>query len=198
MKDIQSTLATHIDAALRVSECDQYRRTKWEVFLTSVKFWGIRVPYVASNSKPNWNGIQQAKETWPLPLEYPETGQASGMVWTSSSMASSRTKVLFVPHSVSWVSASSSDQLSSWDGCQLHLGIHASAFTSIEGESREVYPGIPNRSTKIHPAWLEAEANSCTQFGGWEKGLCLLVSWTSTPPPPPPLRLQGRSVSPKS
>lgn len=38
------------------------------------------------------------------------------------------------------------------------------------GESREVYPGIPN-STKIHPAWLEAEANSCTQFGGWENRL---------------------------
>lgn len=86
---------------------------------------------------------------------------------------------------VSWVSASSSDQLSSWDGCQLHLGIHASTFTSTEGESREVYPGIPSRSTKIHPAWLEAEANSCTQFGGWENGLCLLVSWTTPPPPPP-------------
>ena len=44
VKDIRSTLAIHIDAVLKLSECDQYRRTKWEVFLTSVKFWGIRVP----------------------------------------------------------------------------------------------------------------------------------------------------------
>ena len=44
VKDIQTTLATHIDAVLKVSECDQHRRTKWEVFLTSVKLWGIRVP----------------------------------------------------------------------------------------------------------------------------------------------------------
>ena len=63
MKDIQSTLATHTDTVLKVSECDQYRRTKWEVFLISEKCWGLRVPCVASNSKPNGNGVQQAKET---------------------------------------------------------------------------------------------------------------------------------------
>lgn len=57
VKHIQSTLATATD----VNNCDQYRRTKWEVLLTSEEVWGIRVLYVASNSKPNSDGNKQQR-----------------------------------------------------------------------------------------------------------------------------------------
>ena len=79
-------------------------------------------------------------------------------------------------------------------GCQLHLGIHTSTFTSNEGESREVYPGFQIGSTKIHPGGFRQRLTPAPSL---EAGK-MPFSELNKCPPPPPLRLQGGSISPKS
>lgn len=126
---------------------------------------------------PIQTGLNNKRDFLALPLECPEMGRASGMVWTSSSMASSRMEVLFVPHSATPVSALPSGQLSSWwqDGCQPRSGLHASTFTSDEGRLGRFALAFQVGLLSF-TSWVWVIGSALNQWWGQENGMCDLAS----------------------